>query len=128
MRILLDTYILLWALDSPHRLPKDVKPLLEDPEQEILFSAASIWEIAIKCQIGRENFQVEPADIVAAAVNTGFVELPVRSAAACLVSTFPAYHKDPFDRLLIAQATLEPAKLITVDLQLGEYSELVQVF
>lgn len=128
MKFLLDTHILLWALGNPRQLPRNVRAILEEPNHEILFSSASIWEIAIKAQIGRENFQVEPSEIVAISVRTGFTELPVRSAAACLVATLPKYHKDPFDRLLIAQAIHRSAELITVDPVLGKYAGEVRIF
>ena len=99
---------------------------LESPDSEILFSAASIWEIAIKSALGRADFQIAPNVIVAAAIESGFVELPVRAAAAIEVAKLPAHHRDPFDRLLIAQAITEPAMLYTADSRLEVYSELVR--
>lgn len=127
MRILLDTHILLWALGQPGKLPGTARALLEDCDNEVLFSAASIWEIAIKAQAGRVGFSVSPAEIAAAAVNSGFDELPVRAAHAAAVHRLPLHHRDPFDRLLLAQAIGEPARLLTVDRALAKYSELVQV-
>lgn len=127
MRILLDTHILLWALGQPAKLPAAARALLEDPGNEVLFSAASIWEIAIKAQAGRFGFSVSPAEIAAAAVESGFDELPVRAAHAAAVHELPLHHRDPFDRLLLAQAIGEPARLLTVDRALAKYSELVQV-
>ncbi len=82
MRLLLDTRVLLWALIEPTRLSSATRTVLEDPEHEVLFSAASIWEIAIKSALGRADFQVPPNEILEAAQTSGFVELPVRSAAA----------------------------------------------
>lgn len=125
MRLLLDTNVLLWALIEPAKLKPDVRSLLEDPEHEILFSVASVWEMAIKSALGRADFQVSPERIVAAARSSGFVELPVRSAAALKVGALPHHHRDPFDRLLVAQAMTEPAMLYTADAQLLVYSELV---
>ena len=125
MRLLLDTHVLLWALIEPTRLSKATQAVLEDPENEVLFSAASIWEIAIKSALGRADFQVAPAEILEAAQTSGFAELPVRSAAALRVATLPHLHRDPFDRLLIAQAMTEPAVFYTADEQLERYSELV---
>ena len=125
MRLLLDTHVLLWALIEPARLGPAVRSQLEDPENEILFSAASVWEMAIKAALGRADFQVSPERIVAAARASGFIELPVRSAAALKVGFLPHHHRDPFDRLLVAQAMTEPAVLYTADPRLLLYSELV---
>lgn len=127
MRILLDTQVLLWALVSPKRLGKEARGIIESPDNEVLFSAASILEIAIKSAPKRPDFRVAPDMIAAAAIESDFVELPVRSAAASLVAKLPAHHRDPFDRLLIAQAMTEPASLFTVDAQLLAYSELVRL-
>lgn len=126
MRILLDTHILLWALAEPKKLSKHIRARLEDPEAEILFSAASIWEIAIKSQIGRVSFPVRASQIAEAAIDSGFLELPVRAAAAALVVQLPLHHRDPFDRLLIAQAMSEPAMFCTIDKGLAPYSNLVR--
>jgi PIN domain nuclease of toxin-antitoxin system len=125
VRILLDTHILLWALTEPGTLPSDARAVIEDPDNEVLFSAASVWEMAIKAALGRADFQVSPATIVEAAVASGIAELPVRSAAALKVAALPLHHRDPFDRLLVAQAMTEPAVLYTADAALTEYSELV---
>ncbi|MEP7184185.1 MAG: type II toxin-antitoxin system VapC family toxin [Betaproteobacteria bacterium] len=125
MRLLLDTHILLWALGQPKRLPAAALPLLEDPANDVLFSAASIWEIAIKSQIGRADFAASAERIAHAASESGFVELPIRAEHCARTATLPFHHRDPFDRLLIAQAQAEPARLLTVDAQLAPYSELV---
>ena len=125
MRLLLDTHVLLWALAQPEKLSKETRARIEDPEAEILFSAASIWEIAIKAQIGRISFRARPDKIAEAALESGFVELPVRAAAAALVVQLPMHHKDPFDRLLLAQAMSEPARFCTIDKGLAPYADLV---
>jgi PIN domain nuclease of toxin-antitoxin system len=125
VRLLLDTHVLLWALIAPKRLGAKFQTLLENPDHEVLFSAASVWEMSIKAALGRADFQVAPAVIVEAAQATGFIELPVRAAAALKVAALPHHHRDPFDRLLVAQAMTEPAALYTADAQLGSYSELV---
>jgi PIN domain nuclease of toxin-antitoxin system len=124
VRLLLDTPILLWALIEPKRLSAEFRAVLEDPEHDVLFSAASVWEMSIKAALGRADFQVAPAAIVDAAHATGFTELPVRAAAARKVAALPHHHRDPFDRLLVAQAMTEPAALYTADVQLGAYSDL----
>jgi PIN domain nuclease of toxin-antitoxin system len=125
VRLLLDTHVLLWALMEPKRLGSELQTLLENPDHEVLFSAASVWEMSIKAALGRADFQVAPAVIVEAAQATGFIELPVRAAAALKVVALPHHHRDPFDRLLVAQAMTEPAALYTADAQLGSYSEPV---
>ena len=125
MRILLDTHVLLWALAEPDKLAPGTRERLERPDSEVLFSAASIWEIAIKSQIGR--FAAKPGEIAEAAVESGFTELPVRADAAALVSTLPLHHRAPFDRLLIAQAIAEPAGFCTVDRMLRRYAGLVSL-
>jgi PIN domain nuclease of toxin-antitoxin system len=125
VRLLLDTHILLWALVEPTKLTDETREVLEDPQHEVLFSAASVWEMAIKAALGRADFQVPLDTIVAAAHASGFAELPVRSTAALRVATLPHHHRDPFDRLLVAQAMTEPAMLYTADPQLEAYSELV---
>ena len=128
MRLLLDTHLLLWALGQPKRLPAAALPLLEDPANDVLFSAASIWEIAIKAQIGRTDFAVSAARIAQAAVESGFAELPIRAGHCAGTADLPLHHRDPFDRLLVAQAIAEPARLLTVDALLRPYSELITVF
>jgi PIN domain nuclease of toxin-antitoxin system len=127
VRILLDTHILIWALVGSRRLPKEAADTISNGGNEILFSAASIWEIAIKQQIGRMDFSLGAERIVDAAIETGFVELAVTSVAAAAVAELPLKHKDPFDRLLVCQAQREPAQLFTVDPQLASYGEFVKV-
>lgn len=127
MRILLDTHILLWALIEPGRLGASVTADLESPDNTVLFSSASIWELAIKAGLGRLEVRVRPDEIAAAAIETGFMELPVQSRAAGLVASLPHHHRDPFDRLLIAQAMTEPAMFFTADRALPIYSELVRL-
>lgn len=127
MRLLLDTHILLWALGDPARLDSETRDVLEDPANEVLFSAASIWEIAIKAGLGRRDFTVRPELVAREARLTGFVELAVSADAAARVANLPSRHRDPFDRLLVAQAMSEPARLYTADPLLPPYSELVQL-
>jgi PIN domain nuclease of toxin-antitoxin system len=126
MRLLLDTHVLLWALAEPKRLGR-VCAEIEAITNQVLFSAASIWEIAIKFALRRAEFAISPDAILDAALQSGFAELPIRSAAAVRVASLPPHHRDPFDRLLVAQAITEPAALYTADAQLAKYSELVHV-
>ena len=127
MRLLLDTHILLWTLAEPRRIPRKTRLQLESSENDVLFSAASLWEVAIKVQTGRLTLSVPLDDLPAAAQAMGFIELPVRAAHAVRVASLPLHHRDPFDRLLIAQAMLEPARLLTVDRPLHQYSDLVDI-
>lgn len=127
-RILLDTQALLWSFFEPHRFPNPVAEQLTDPGSDVLFSAASIWEIAIKAALGRADFGFDPRDITGKALASGYRELPVFSGAASLVAKLPRHHRDPFDRLLVAQCIAEPARLFTSDSRLTRYSELVHWF
>lgn len=127
MRLLLDTHVFLRALMEPRRLSDGARDTIEDPDNEILFSATSIWEIAIKAALGRVDFRVDAAEIARTATASGFTELPVWSATAARVAELPMHHRDPFNRLLVAQAISEPANLYTVDPQLEPYSDLIQL-
>jgi PIN domain nuclease of toxin-antitoxin system len=127
VRLLLDTHLLLWALGDPAKLPAAARQGILDPSNQVLFSAASIWEIAIKAEFGRVDFAIKPEDIARAAIESGFDELPVHAQHAALTARLPRHHRDPFDRLLVAQAMSEPARLLTVDAALRPYSELVVV-
>jgi PIN domain nuclease of toxin-antitoxin system len=125
-RILLDTHLLIWALDEYDRLPGDIRDLLQDPANEVVFSVVSIWEIAIKARLGRTSFAVRPDEIASSALATGFVELPLRWQAAAAVADLPMHHRDPFDRAIVAQAISEPVHLYTADRKLIPYSPLVR--
>ena len=127
-RLLLDTNVLLWVIDAPHRLPAEVAKGIADSANEVLFSAASVWEIAIKASRHKSDFEVDALAIASDAVSAGFVERPITSAVAARVADLPTVHRDPFDRLLIAQAMSEPATLLTSDKILERYSKLVTVF
>jgi PIN domain nuclease of toxin-antitoxin system len=123
---LLDTNILLAATIAPERLPDEIAELLRDPDKTVYFSAASIWEVAIKRSLNRESFDFNPEDVHQLAVETGFSELPVLSQHCHLLARLPWHHRDPFDRLLVAQAQAMPARLLTSDDKLAQYSDLVQ--
>ena len=119
MKLLLDTQLLLWAAGQPKRLSKAASKLLQSPENELLFSAASIWEIAIKRGLGRDDFRVDPRLLRRGLIDNGYAELPISSQHAVSIDTLPALHKDPFDRLLLAQALTEGITLLTSDAQLA---------
>ncbi len=127
MRILLDTHVLVWALREPDRLDANMISLPQDPDVTVAFSAASLWEIAIKAALRGGRFPMRPDVILGAALQTGFEEMPVSAEAAIRAGGLPLHHRDPFDRLLIAQAMQEPMRLYTADRVLGQYSELVTV-
>ena len=127
MRFLLDTHVLIWALVDPGRLSKVGGGLIADPRNDVLFSPASILEIAIKVRLGRRSFNFEPDVILSAATATGFVELPVSAAATLHVRHMPNHHRDPFDHLLVAQAIDAGVELLTADTALPAYSSLVRL-
>jgi PIN domain nuclease of toxin-antitoxin system len=125
--ILLDTHYLLWALRTPETLPGHIAETIADPAVTVCFSAASIWEIAIKAALGKDMFRLDPNDVLRISKETGFSELAITSDVAARVAVLAQYHKDPFDRLLVAQAMTLPARLLTADAALGRYSDLVWV-
>jgi PIN domain nuclease of toxin-antitoxin system len=125
LKLLLDTHILLWAAGVPERLPEAARSRLRAPENSLFFSAASIWEIVIKLALGREDFQVDPYRLRKMLVVHGYTELPVTAEHALKVVTVPTLHKDPFDRLLVAQARAEGMVLVTADSAVAQYKESV---
>lgn len=124
MKLLLDTHVLLWAaVDSPRI--KSIRSRLLAPDNEVYFSVASLWEIAIKVSLGK--LQADAAAIRSAALDNGFAELPIRGPHALRVGALPWLHRDPFDRLLIAQAASEPMWLLTADDTLLAYGGTVEL-
>ena len=122
-RLLLDTQVVLWALAGHRRLSREARQLIDD--HEAVVSAASIWEIAIKVSIGK--LDADPAAVRQALEPSGFDELPVTGEHAARVALLPAHHRDPFDRVLIAQSLVEGLVLLTADAQLARYGALVRV-
>ena len=121
MKLLLDTHLLLWAAGQPARLPRRARALIEDPENELFFSAASLWEIAIKRGLGRQDFQVDARLLRRGLLDNGYGELPITSEHAVNTDLLPELHKDPFDRILIAQASVEGITLLTDDRRVAAY-------
>ena len=121
MKLLLDTHLLLWAAGEPGRLPARARALIKDPANELIFSAASLWEIVIKCGLGRADFRVDPRLLRRGLLDNSYGELPVTSEHAVAVESLPPLHKDPFDRILVAQATVEGIALLTVDPVVAQY-------
>ena len=127
MRLLVDTHLLLWAVASSRRLPRGARALIEDPANEDYYSATSIWEIAIKSALRRKDFRVDVPALLAALARMGFVELPVTGAHAARVVQLANIHRDPFDRLLVAQSVVEPLTLLTNDALLARYGNGIRI-
>jgi PIN domain nuclease of toxin-antitoxin system len=122
MRLLLDTQILLWSLDQTHRIPPIARDAIEAPENVVFVSAAVIWEIAIKTSLGRLQIPARDLRRLPGLIEaSGFDELPVLARHAAGVHTLPWHHRDPFDRLLIAQARDEGLMLVTADPAIRAY-------
>ena len=125
MRLLLDTHILIWVVFHPGRLAAAARRLITDEANEKLFSVASIWETAIKSALGQPGFTVDPARLAEAA-RLDFTELVITSAAALRAGALPQHHRHPFDRLLVAQAIEEDARLLTVYRKLSAYGPVIR--
>ena len=121
MKLLLDTHLLLWAAGEPKRLPKNIRTLLEDRDNELVFSAASLWEVAIKSGLGRKDFRVEARLLRRGLLDNGYSELPIVSDHVVAIESLPPIHKDPFDRILVAQAAVEGITLLTNDSVVAQY-------
>jgi PIN domain nuclease of toxin-antitoxin system len=121
MKLLLDTHVLLWAAGQPERLSTSACALIEDPQNELLFSPASLWEIVIKRELGREDFQVDARLLRRRLLAHGYDELAITSEHVLAVGILPPIHKDPFDRLLVAQAITEGIALLTADPIVAQY-------
>ena len=127
MKFLLDTHLLLWAAGQPERLSKPARELIENPDNMLFFGAASIWEIAIKSSLGREDFKADSRLIRRGLIDNGYREISISSEHAAGVKALPLVHKDPFDRLLIAQSLVEGMPLVTVDPILSQYPGMIQL-
>lgn len=123
MKLLLDTHILLWSAGQPDKLSDEARMLLLDTTNVLYFSAASIWEIVIKRGLGRDDFKVDPLRLLKQLVINGYEEVAVSSDHALAVEVLPPLHKDPFDRILIAQARAEGMLLLTADCQVSLYGD-----
>lgn len=128
MKLLLDTHLLLWAAACPERLTAAARALIEAPENELVFSVASIWEVAIKRGLGRDDFQVSPPVLRRGLLDNGYGELPITSQHAVAVEGLPPIHRDPFDRMLVAQATVEGITLLTTDPLVARYPGPIRRF
>jgi PIN domain nuclease of toxin-antitoxin system len=122
VNVLLDTHLLLWAAGQPDRLSAAARTFLDNPANELLFSPASLWEVAIKNRLGRIDFRVDPRLLRRGLIDNGYIELPITSEHTIATDGLPDIHRDPFDRILIAQATIEGALLLTADDVVARYS------
>jgi PIN domain nuclease of toxin-antitoxin system len=127
MKLLLDTHLLLWTAGEPGKLSKAAEALIDHPNNELMFSAASIWEITIKSTLGRPDFEVNPRVFRRGLLDNGYAELRIASEHAVAIDLLPPIHKDPFDRLLVAQATTEGITLVTTDLLVAQYPGPIQL-
>jgi PIN domain nuclease of toxin-antitoxin system len=121
MKFLLDTHLLLWAAGEPRRLSKQARTLIANPDNDLLFSAASLWEVVIKSGLDRDDFKVDARLLRRGLLDNGYSELPVISDHVVAIDSLPPLHKDPFDRILVAQATVEGVTLLTIDSLVSQY-------
>jgi PIN domain nuclease of toxin-antitoxin system len=127
MKLLLGTHLLLWAAGKPNRLSATARKLIDSSANELLFSAGSVWEVAIKRGLGRSDFQADPRLLRRGLLDNGYDELPVLSEHVIAIDGLPLIHKDPFDRLLVAQAIVEGITLLTADSIVAEYRRPVRL-
>ena len=126
MKVLLDTHLLLWAAGDPARLPRAALAMIEETQNELIFSAASLWEVAIKRSLRREDFTVDARLLRRGLLDNGYGELPITGEHTLGIDLLPPIHKDPFDRILISQAIVEGITLLTVDERIARYPAPVQ--
>ncbi len=125
MRLLLDTHIALWAIADSSRMPECARELILAPDNRILVSAASVWEIAIKYGLQRGDMPISGEQALSYFRQSGYSLLPISPEHAAAVGQLPNHHQDPFDRLLVAQALTEPLRLLTHDALVAKYSDTV---
>jgi PIN domain nuclease of toxin-antitoxin system len=126
MNLMLDTHLLLWVAGQPDRLSATARGLIDDPGNGLVFSAASLWEITIKRGLGRDDFQVDPRLLRRGLLDNDYRELAITSAHVIAIELLPQIHKDPFDRILVAQAMVEGITLLTADPLVARYPGPVQ--
>ena len=121
MKLLLDTHLLIWTAIEPTRVPKAASAMMGNPANDLAFSAASIWEVVIKRQLGRPGFNVDPVLLRRGLLDNAYTELAVTGVHGLGTMTLPLLHRDPFDRLLVAQAAMEGMLLLTSDSMIARY-------
>ena len=125
MNLLLDTYVALWAITDNPKLLQRARDLITSPKTNVWVSAANIWEIAIKYSLGRGDMPVSSQDAMRYFQESGYHFLAIDAEHAIAVQELPAYHQDPFDRMLVAQALVEPMRLMTHDSLVALYSDTI---
>lgn len=126
MKLLLDTHLLLWAAGQPERLSASARSLIDDEDNTLLFSAASLWEVTIKSDLGRTDFRVDPRQLRRGLVDNGYLELPITHRHVTSLKGLAPLHRDPFDRMLVAQSIAEGIALVTTDPVVAQYDGLVK--
>ena len=127
MKLLLDTHLLIWAAEGIERVPPDARVLMADKKNELLFSVVSIWEVAIKRGLNRPDFQLDPRKLRRGLIDNGYIELPILGEHAVAIDGLPPIHKDPFDRMLIAQSVAEGISLVTNDETVAMYPGVLRI-
>ena len=125
MNLLLDTHVALWAITDSPRLPLTARELITSPKTNVWVSTASLWEIAIKHALGRGDMPISGKDAMCFFSESGYRLLPIEAEHAVAVEDLPAHHNDPFDRILVAQALVEPMRLMTHDALVALYSDTI---
>lgn len=126
MRVLLDTHIALWALTDSPRLSSAARHLIQSGRNSVYFSAATVWEIAIKHRLARKDMPISGSEASTLFIESGYIELPISASHSAATEQLPMHHSDPFDRILVAQAITEPLRLLTHDRTLILYGDAVQ--
>jgi PIN domain nuclease of toxin-antitoxin system len=121
VRLLPDTHILLWTIAESRRLSAAARALIGEPDNELTFSSVSLWEVAIKSGRGRDDFRIDVSSLRRSLFDNGYAELPITGAQAAALAGLPAIHRDPFDRMLVAQAIVEGLTLLTSDPMVAKY-------
>lgn len=121
MKLLLDTHLLLWLAGVPERLSPEALSWIDHPENDLLFSSASIWEVCIKASLGRGDFHVDAGLLRQGLLENGYLEIPITGRHTLTTRLLPPIHRDPFDRILIAQALDDGVLLLTGDETLARY-------
>jgi PIN domain nuclease of toxin-antitoxin system len=128
MKLLLDTHVVLWVANSPQRLPQTARDMIASLDNEVYFSVVNVWEVVLKAQLNRADFRVDARALRSGLLKAGFLELSIKSEHVFQLIHLPDLHKDPFDRMLIAQATSESMLLLTMDAQVGAYPAPIRKF
>ena len=128
MSYLLDTHLLIWIAKSDPKLPTAVAEIIDEPANTLYFSTVAIWEIAIKRGLDRPDFRADPSALRAGLLQSGYVELPIESRHVLALTALPPHHRDPFDRLLVAQAVTEGMTLLTHDARVARYSDAIRLY